>query len=211
MNIQTLVLQIGKIPGFSTNCYIVSESETADQAIVIDPADQFAQIQDALGKRQVAAIILTHRHDDHTSAASQLVQASAAPIYAHELDVQAIEHPQGHYPSMIAEERNPPVVTNILHDGDVVNIAGVELQVLHTPGHSAGSICLYNAKDAILFSGDTLFYGTTGRTDLASGSPQEMHQSLLRLAELPDNVDIYPGHDRPTTIANERHRALVEY
>ena len=109
------------------------------------------------------------------------------------------------------EDRQPPKVTDSLQDNDHLELANIQLEVLHTPGHSIGSICLYAARDDVLFSGDTLFCGTTGRTDLPTGDPLAMHQSLVRLSQLPDAVTVYPGHDWTTTIGEERQRALVEY
>ncbi|MDR1088355.1 MAG: MBL fold metallo-hydrolase [Coriobacteriales bacterium] len=99
----------------------------------------------------------------------------------------------------------------VLVDGDVIDACGLDLHVLHTPGHTPGSICLYNAEAGVLFSGDTLFRGTCGRTDFAGGSAQDMHNSLARLAELPPETVVYPGHDARTTIGDELNRGLSEY
>jgi glyoxylase-like metal-dependent hydrolase (beta-lactamase superfamily II) len=193
------------------NCYIAAASEAAEGVIVIDPGDRCEKILAKLAGRQVYAIILTHRHSDHTAAASQLAAATGAPIYAHELDADAIEFPKEHYPKFSPEKREPPKLARRLRDGDVIEHGGIRLEVISTPGHSSGSICLLAREDMILFSGDTLFEGTTGRTDFETGSPAEMHASLRRLAQLDDGVLVLPGHDRPTTIGDERSRALVEY
>jgi glyoxylase-like metal-dependent hydrolase (beta-lactamase superfamily II) len=211
MKIEKLKLQIGDIPGFITNCYIVSRNQDANECLVIDPADKIDEILAAVGTRKVVAIVLTHRHDDHSAATSQLVEVTGADVYAHELDAQAIMNPQGHYPKFVREKRKPPQITGLLRDGELLVQAGLELKVIHTPGHSIGSICLYSPDDKVLFSGDTLFYGTTGRTDLPTGDARQMHESLRLLAKLDDDVIVYPGHDSNTSIGNERYRALVEY
>ncbi|MDR0501065.1 MAG: MBL fold metallo-hydrolase [Coriobacteriales bacterium] len=211
MNIQTLPLQIGRDLSFTTNCYIVSATKNATEVVVIDPADKVEQILAAIRNRKVAAILLTHRHDDHTGAAGELVAATKALVYAHEQDRQAIEQPQGRYPFYSHERRNPPKVSKLLAEGDIVCAAGLNLKVLHTPGHSAGSICFYSDVEKILFSGDTLFCGTCGRTDFASGSPAAMHDSLQRLSKLPPDTKVLPGHDSATTIGAELNRGLSEY
>ncbi|MDR1358243.1 MAG: MBL fold metallo-hydrolase [Coriobacteriales bacterium] len=104
-----------------------------------------------------------------------------------------------------------PHANFVLVDGDVIDACGLSLRVLHTPGHTPGSICLYSAEDGVLFSGDTLFCGTCGRTDFAGGSAYDMHNSLARLAQLPPETVVYPGHDATTTIGSELHRGLSEY
>ncbi|MDR2107999.1 MAG: MBL fold metallo-hydrolase [Coriobacteriales bacterium] len=211
LKIQTLPLQIGRIFGFITNCYLLAAGSEAQSLVVIDPADGVQRILKAVSGRKVDAIILTHRHADHTAAAAELVQATGAVVYAHELDAPAIQQPEGHYPHFSRESRQPPKVDVLLHDRDRIELADIAFEVLHTPGHSVGSICLYVAAAEALFSGDTLFYGTTGRTDLPTGDAAAMHDSLVRLSALPDCVRVYPGHDQSTTIAAERHRALIEY
>jgi glyoxylase-like metal-dependent hydrolase (beta-lactamase superfamily II) len=229
MDIEVLQLQIGDDPHFVTNCYILSgnggdanASSGSDSApdlvgaggtgvVVIDPADKLEQIIAALAGRAVAAIVLTHRHDDHTGAAAQLAAYSGAPVFAHSDDAAAIERPSGRYPFFGRERRSPPKVTRLLADGDVFEAGGLKLEVMHTPGHSAGSICLLDATAGILFSGDTLFFGTCGRTDLPSGSPTEMHASLRRLSQLPQQTKVYPGHELATTIGAELGRGLSEY
>ncbi|MDR3307287.1 MAG: MBL fold metallo-hydrolase [Coriobacteriales bacterium] len=192
---------------FTTNCYVAAPAPNSARVVVIDPAGELPSILEVIGGRTLAAIIVTHRHDDHLGALKGLVEKTSAPVYAHCLDATAIE--ERCFPP--ARDRGTLGLVSRLDEGDTVTCDTLTLTVLHTPGHTIGSMCLYSAPDKLLFSGDTIFRGTTGRTDLPTGSPSEMAQSLIKLSALPDDVTVYPGHDAPTTIAFERTRALVEY
>lgn len=177
-----------------TNCYIV-EDETPDGRFcaVVDPGDDPKTIEENL-PRNLTHIILTHAHFDHVGALEAVHKAHPAALFAvgeHEpLDSVYTFY---NHPDLII-----PHVDLALADGDVIG----PFTVIHTPGHTKGSICLYSAKDGLLLSGDTLFEGGYGRTDLG-GSMSDMQTSLARLAELPPTTKVLPGHGDPTTIGDE--------
>ncbi len=178
------------------NVYLISDDEAA---LVVDPAENAEAILSALGDKKLAAIVLTHGHWDHTGAAAELRRLSGAPVIAGVADADQIESPSDIGTSRVSD---PCPVDVRVKTGDVVE----------TPGHSPGSICLFivppfgNHADGlpVLVSGDTLFKGTFGRTDFEGGSMQEMGKSMKRLAALPDDVAVLPGHNDLTTIGNER-------
>ena len=188
------------------NVYLISDDEAA---LVVDPAENAEAILSALDGKKLAAIVLTHGHWDHTGAAAELRRLSGAPVIAGVADADQIERPSDIGTSRVS---NPCPVDVRVKTGDVVRAGGMQWKVLETPGHSPGSICLFivppfgNHADGlpVLVSGDTLFKGTFGRTDFEGGSMQEMGKSMKRLAALPDDVAVLPGHNDLTTIGNER-------
>lgn len=223
MNIEIVPVKIAGDPFFTTNCYIVSATSQSDCVVVIDPGDEPDLVLQRVGNRTIGAIVVTHGHFDHIGGVAKLAEMSDAPFYAHQDDASWIEESyeaikEGYM--KFAKRKNlgtptadteAPRVEFSLTDGKVLDICGVSLQVLHTPGHSRGSICLYNAEDAVLFSGDTLFWGTCGRTDFVGGSPEFMHDSLQRLSLLPPETRVYPGHNELTSIGAELNRGLKAY
>ena len=178
---------------YQTNCYLVWE-ETSPACVVIDPGyEPDAVLLEAkkLGK-EISAILLTHGHFDHVGAVRELVAELGCPVYLHEGELSM---PQ----QMTA---GPLYYTNLYKEGDRVELAGLSFKVLHTPGHTPGSICLMCENK--IFSGDTLFWGSCGRTDLPGGSWATIRVSLKRLAELSGDYDVYPGHGDATTLSFER-------
>jgi glyoxylase-like metal-dependent hydrolase (beta-lactamase superfamily II) len=201
VNVELLEVEIG--PMFTENCYIVSDAPDATQVIVVDPGAQAARILAAIGDRTVESIVLTHRHFDHTGALEELARTTGARIIAHRLDAEAISDP---YASGAALEEGGsvrPSVTDIVDEGDEVRIGSVRFSVISTPGHTVGSMCLYDGEGGVLISGDTLFYEEVGRTDLPTGSAAQQRESLRKLAQLPEQTVVYPGHDAITTIGHE--------
>ncbi|MCL2529742.1 MAG: MBL fold metallo-hydrolase [Coriobacteriia bacterium] len=216
MNIETIAVKINGNPYFTANCFIVSKLPESDSVVVIDPGDEPKLILQHIGSRKVLAIICTHGHSDHLGGASFIAEATGAEIYMHELDVpwarELYEEVSRYLQGRISAEVPPaPKISHYLTEGQVLEFDGLALTVLHTPGHSAGSVCLYHEDEAVLFSGDTLFYSTCGRTDLPFGDPKSMHDTLARLATLPPDTTVYPGHESPTTIGDEIGRGLSEY
>ena len=188
LNIRTLPLG-----AYQTNCYLVWE-EASPSCVVIDPGyEPDAVLNEAkkLGK-EIAAILLTHGHFDHVGAVRDLAAETGCPVYLHEADLSMP-------PQMTA---GPLYYTHTYGEGDFVEKAGLSFKVLHTPGHTPGSVCL--ASENALFSGDTLFWGSCGRTDLPGGSWSTIRVSLKRLATLSGDFDVYPGHGDHTTLSFER-------
>jgi len=166
-----------------TNCYLV---ELEDRTVLIDPAEDSKRLASLVGDRSIDAVILTHGHFDHVGGAWS---CDGAEVMMHEADLAYVKQ---FYP-----DHGP--IDRMLCEGDEA-VAG--LQVLHTPGHSPGSIVLVG--DGVLFVGDLLFAGSIGRTDLPGGSPDEMEKSLRRIASLAGDLIVYPGHGEVTTLGRER-------
>ena len=188
LNIRTLPLG-----AYQTNCYLVW-GENSPSCVVIDPGYQSEVVlaeTKKLGK-EIAAIFLTHGHFDHVGAVRDLVSEVGCPVY---LCAEDLSMP----PQLTA---GPLYYTHTYAEGDFVEAAGLSFKVLHTPGHTPGSVCL-QCENAI-FSGDTLFWGSCGRTDLPGGSWHTIRKSLLRLATLSGDFDVYPGHGDSTRLAFER-------
>ncbi len=182
-------LTVGSI---ETNCYMIYDEETKS-AVVIDPSDEASLVQarlDALGL-ELRAILLTHAHFDHGGDADRLLAKRSVPVYCHPAD-RAL-------PSWLTHGLK---WSEELSEGQSLDFDGLRFTVLHTPGHTPGSVC-FRCGDW-LFAGDTLFAGSCGRTDLPGGSWKEMAASLRRLAALEGNAAVYPGHGEPTTLEEER-------
>lgn len=199
------------------NVYIISDDAAT---IVVDPTCDSDVIIDALeklGKKKLDAIILTHSHFDHVGAAAKLRRLTGATVIASKADAPYIERTVK--PSRDDYEFPACEVDQQVDDGDVIQIGNMAWKVILTPGHTPGSMCLFldpqfgTVKDAapVLISGDTLFYGSIGRTDFEGGSMPDMRASLKRLAVLPDQTVVLPGHGEQTTIGAERRRVFAYY
>jgi hydroxyacylglutathione hydrolase len=191
-----------------TNCWIVSNG-FGGPAIVIDPAEDSARIVAELGDRIVAAVVLTHGHFDHLGAVKALVAHTGAPLLVHAEDAQSITTPVGSGGAAFGFDATAPPPDRLLRDGDVVDAGDLRLSVLHTPGHTPGGICLFGdggeSQPPQLFSGDTLFAGSVGRTDFPGGDGRALSLSIARkLAPLPPETVVHPGHGPDTTIGRER-------
>ena len=190
---------------YQENAFVVS-AEGRDDCVVVDPGDGLAALRRAVGDQKPAAILLTHGHFDHTLAAPALAAQSGAPVYIHAGDREMLfDAGLNAYDAYVAELPSPaPMPT--LDYAPTLDVAGLNFQVLHTPGHSRGSVCLYLPDEGVLFSGDTLFRAGYGRLDLYGGDPDAMADSLRALFLLPGEVRVYSGHGSVTTIALERGR-----
>lgn len=182
------------------NTYVVGLGGSA-QCVLIDPGAEFATVEGAVCSRQVTAVLLTHAHFDHMLYARPWLERGAK-LYVHELDAPALSDPALNMSGVIGARLTLPEADVLLREGDVVREAGLSLTVLHTPGHTPGSVCYQDGKT--LFSGDTLFYKSYGRVDLPGGSNIQMALSLKRLMALEDGTIAYPGHGMKTKIAWER-------
>ena len=188
------------------NCSILGD-ETSREAIVIDPGDDIPRIQAILDRHHltVKQIVITHAHIDHIAGAHRLEQLTGAPILYNQLDlplVKMMDIQAGWLgiptPKVAAPDDN-------LADGRTISITGLTGTVLHTPGHTPGSSCLYLPEHALLIAGDTLFAGSIGRTDLPGGNTRQLLTSIKdRLLNLPDEVTVIPGHGPKTTIGEEQ-------
>jgi hydroxyacylglutathione hydrolase len=193
------------------NCYVVGDSVTR-QAIVIDPGDDADVLAEAIAKKEVRveAIVATHAHFDHIVAAQRLREITGAPFHLHDADRFLLDWMQTSGRLVLGIELPPPPeVDTSVSEGDVLVAGSAELQVVHTPGHSPGSISLVAGN--ALFSGDTLFAGSVGRTDLPGGDTQTLLRAIVeKLFAFEDDMPVYPGHGQSTTLGTERrHNPFV--
>jgi len=187
----------------ATNVHVLADERTRE-AIAIDTAiPSLAWIRDELAARDwtLKLIVTTHGHWDHTGDNAAVAEHTGAPIAAHPLDWHRLTNPE----PIWAPFEIPPCVPAVeLAEGGEVRFGSIRLRVMHTPGHTEGSICLLSDDEALLFSGDTLFAGGWGRVDLPGGDARLMAESLARLTALPDGTTVLPGHGGTTTIRRER-------
>jgi hydroxyacylglutathione hydrolase len=222
-NSQPLIHEILPVGMLQCNCHIVGDPETGE-AIVIDPGEDDSRILEVIKRHnlRVTAIVITHTHIDHVGGLHRVREATGAPVLMHPddlalyrmLDVQA---------ALIGLKKPEQVqVDQLVREGDTIRWGGYKAQILHTPGHTPGSVCLYLPGElragqqgsvaghtangtGNLFVGDTLFAGSIGRTDLWGGSFDGIIRSIKgKLLDLPDDTIVYPGHGGATTIGQER-------
>lgn len=188
-----------------TNAYLVGDEQSGEAMVVDAPWEVTRQVVAAAQRAglRIATIVMTHGHWDHIADARTLQQATEAPIAVHAGDAEMLRRPESRLVAL--PFTIPPVEpARLLEDGDEVEVGGLHWRVIHTPGHTPGGICLYEAGQGILLAGDTLFPGGYGRVDLPEADPRAMAGSLRRLLELPDTTLVYPGHGVETTIGAER-------
>jgi hydroxyacylglutathione hydrolase len=187
----------------ATNLYVLAD-EPSGEAIAIDTATPCVDwLTATLAERgwRLKIIVSTHRHWDHIGDNAAVQGATGAQIAAHIADRHGLEHPSGH----MAPFPIPPSVPAIdLAEGSQIRFGEIVLDVLHTPGHTEGSVCLLASSEGLLLTGDTLFAGSWGRTDLPGGSEDQMVDSLGRLSGLNDDLKVLPGHGRQTMLVDER-------
>jgi hydroxyacylglutathione hydrolase len=198
-----VVLPVGPL---RCNCSIFGDEKTRE-AIVVDPGDDISQITAILDRHQlkVKAIVITHGHIDHIAGASQLRALSGAPVYMNERDRPQLDmlHLQARW---LGVATPPKVEIDVpATDGAVLQLGGVDFEVLLTPGHTQGSLCLWIPQEKKLIAGDTLFRDSIGRTDLPGGDSARILASIKTcLLQLPDDAIVFPGHGESTTIGREK-------
>ena len=188
-----------------TNTYFVINTE-ARETIIVDPADNAEYLLDQCEMRDyyISGIILTHGHFDHIYAVNDLKKHRDIPVYACAAEEKLLEDPELNRSAAWAEPYTVKADV-LLNDGDEFDLAGFHIRMIQTPGHTAGSCCYYIEDEKVLFSGDTLFAGSYGRTDLPTGSQTAIAKSIReKLLTLPPDVQVYPGHEDFTTIEQER-------
>jgi len=202
-----LILKRVEVSSMAVNCYIVGCEETKEVA-VIDPGGNARGILKVLENNGLKAvyIINTHGHIDHIGANRAIKDATGAKVLIHKNDAKMLTNAVSNFSFMMGQQVTSPPADQFIDEGDIIKIGNtVELKVIHTPGHSQGGICL--VTDNIIFSGDTLFYGSIGRTDFPGGSYQELISNIKnKLLCYDDDVVVYPGHGPATTIGFERKR-----
>ncbi|WP_418750772.1 MBL fold metallo-hydrolase [Frisingicoccus sp.] len=202
MNLAIRMMVLGPV---QTNCYFLINEDTKE-VLIVDPADRAQKIIEWINSEGLkpVAILLTHGHFDHIMGVAGVKKEYNIPIYASRDEVEVLADPQinvstmmGAYMSMKADE--------LFSDGDVLELAGMKLKVISTPGHTIGSVCFYMEEEKVLISGDTLFEASVGRSDFPTGSSRQLIESIkTRLFVLPDDTDVFPGHGGTTSIAYEK-------
>jgi len=189
---------------FETNAYVVACSKTREAAI-IDPAPESAEkVIDFITKEDLTpiAMLITHSHWDHIGDAFKLKEHYSIPVYIHSLDVPNLKQPGSDGLPMWIDIRGV-VPDKTFSEGDLIKIGTIEFKVIHTPGHTPGGVCFYSEKQSVLLSGDTLFKGSIGNLSFPTSVPNAMWGSLEKLAKLPAQTIVYPGHGPSTTIGKE--------
>jgi hydroxyacylglutathione hydrolase len=200
IRVDTLVVSL-----FQSNCFIVRNGDGRD-ALVIDPGDNAPDILTHLDREdlKVAAYLLTHGHVDHVYALADMVAARPAPVAMHPDDAKWAFTERAAFPPYYGAPQAPPRIDRELAEGQIWTDIGLSYRVIATPGHSPGGVAFYFEAEKALFSGDSIFRGSIGRSDLPGANPDVLAESLQKLMTLPDDVTIYCGHGPETTIGRER-------
>jgi hydroxyacylglutathione hydrolase len=188
------------------NCYLI-HLEGSSEAIVIDPGSTPVQLKKAIDEAGLIPlqILATHGHFDHVGAVFALAEAYRAPFACHPLDRELLESLEDTYQFYGMGSTKRPKISRELHDEEMISLGGMNLKVFHTPGHTPGGLCFYHAESASLFSGDTLFRHSIGRSDFEGGDHRQLVASIKeKLFSLPEVTRIYPGHGEASSIAEEK-------
>jgi glyoxylase-like metal-dependent hydrolase (beta-lactamase superfamily II) len=200
-----VILPVGLL---QCNCSIFGDEQTRE-AIVIDPGDEIEKITEVLERHQlkVKAIVITHAHIDHVAGAHKLRASTGAPVYMNERDTELLNALDTQAKWLGVNTPQRVEIDAAAGDGSVIRLGPAEFHVLHTPGHTQGSLSLWIPEENKVIAGDTLFRDSIGRTDLPGGNTRQILSSIkTRLFELPDQTVVFPGHGPNTTIGREKER-----
>ena len=193
---------------FETNSYILRSSEKATECLIIDTGLDIRPMLEFLDKNKLnpAAVILTHGHIDHIAGVEELrAKYPAIKVYIHKLDAESLTDSVNNLSFMTGGTFSTKEADHLVDEPDIIEEAGIQLRVIHTPGHTPGGICLYSQKEGIIFAGDTLFADSVGRTDFPGGDMRRLIEVIKeKLLKLPDETLVFPGHGEQTTIGREK-------
>jgi hydroxyacylglutathione hydrolase len=201
-----MILETLTVGPFQENCYVIGD-EASGTGAVVDPGDEATRIALAVEQTglEIAQILITHAHIDHVGAVAALVDEYACPVLMHAEAEPMLNQLPTQAMMMGLRFGKVPAVDRHVVDGEVLEVGGLQLESLYTPGHAPGHLAFYVERESVVFSGDALFAGGVGRTDLFGGSMEVLMQSINeRLLALPDETRVYPGHGPQTTIEDER-------
>ena len=209
MILKRLILNCGD--GDPTNCYIVAD-EKSKEAFIIDPGGESEKVIEMISilKVNVKYIILTHCHGDHISGVKEVKEKVEGKILIHRMDAEGLCNENLSLTYYIGLQNPDMEADSILDDEDKIHLGDIEFDILHTPGHTKGGICIYCPEHKMIFTGDTLFRGTWGRTDLPTGSFEDIIHSITdKIMVLPEDTIIYPGHGK-SSIVREEERIYLD-
>ena len=201
-------MKVGKVllPAAAENCYVAINEQT-NESIIIDPGSAAERIKNAVAQTGTTpvAILLTHGHFDHAGEAATIAKEYNIKIYAHEAQEEELKNPSLNLSGAMFGSSESYKADCFLKDDQEMDLAGMHFKCLFTPGHTPGGCCFYFPDAGVVFTGDTLFCGSVGRTDFPGGSMSQLVNSIRsKLMTLPDDTICYPGHNTPTTIEEER-------
>lgn len=203
MKIDTFVLA-----EYETNCYVLRESESAKDCLIVDVGLEADELMDFLHKEKLnpVAVVLTHGHIDHIAGLTALRAAFPdTKVYIHKLDAKMLTEAAINLSSITGQLFTTAPADSVVEDKAIIEQAGIKLEVLHTPGHTQGGICLYSAEEGVVFTDDALFADSVGRTDFPGGSMEVLINSIRKkLLVLPDDTVVCPGHGPTSTIGREK-------
>lgn len=196
-----LKIETAVFGSLENNCYLLSDEKTGKRALV-DCTDSSKKMIDFIGKKQLEYILLTHGHFDHIGGVKTVKELTGARVVISKEDERMLSSSRDSLAAFCGAQHNNAEADILVSDGDVLKLGESEIKVMSTPGHTRGGVC-YICENAI-FTGDTMFFCSCGRTDFPGGSEKDIVKSLNKIAALSGNLTVYPGHDRPSTLDFER-------